>query len=221
MRGLFDAQPYCYSCHRAFSTIKHLCSASGCMLCRQSDCLNRTGFINTSASLANGTVLFQSDRCHLKLRSLNCLQCHIRSGVCHLYTQFPSRNNTVHKRAFSNHFCSKKRCSICSEYYPFQDREQNSGAMAPIHRCFFQQPCKTKLECSQTYMAYEGNTNNDSPRLQFIHWDAIGKEDGLESSVGEGNSIEAKKAKHTVKHDREVHHSLARHSNQKPPYRVI
>ena len=150
MGGLFDARHYCYSCHRAFSAIKHFCSARVCMLCRQPDCLNRTGFINTSASLVNGTVLFQCDRCPSKLRSLTCLQCHIRSGVCHLYTQCPSCNNTVPKRAFSNHFCSKKRCSTCSEYYPFQDRKQNSGAAVPIHRCFVQQPCKTKLECSQT-----------------------------------------------------------------------
>ena len=220
MKGLFDARHFCYSCHRAFSTIKHLCSAIGCMLCRQSDCLNRTGFINTSASLVNGTVLFQCDRCHLKLRSLNCLQCHISSGVCHLYTQCPSCNNTVPKGAFSNRFCLKKRCNLCSEYYRFQDRKQNSGAVVPIHRCFVQQACKTKLECSQTDMAYEGNTNNDSPSLQFIHRDAIG-EDGLESSVGEGNSIGAKKAKLTVKHDREVRHSLARRSNQTPLDRDI
>ena len=80
-RGLFDARHYCYSCHCVFSTIKHLCSASMYMLCRQSDCLNRTVFINTSASIVSGTLLFQSDRCHLKLRKLNCSQCHIRSAV--------------------------------------------------------------------------------------------------------------------------------------------
>ena len=48
MKGLFDARHYCYSCQKAFSTVKHLCSASGCLLCRQPGCLSRTGFINFS-----------------------------------------------------------------------------------------------------------------------------------------------------------------------------
>ena len=83
MKGLFDARHFCYSCHKAFSTVKHLCAASGCMLCRQPGCLNRTGFINfspmnitttTTTNSSQGSVQgkslhFQCDRCRLKLRT--------------------------------------------------------------------------------------------------------------------------------------------------------
>ena len=116
MKGLFDARQFCYSCRKAFSTVKHLCAASGCMLCRQPGCLNRTGFINLSpmnitttttttttsssqGSFQSKSMQFQCDRCRLKLRTEKCLDCHVSSGICHLYTLCPSCNNTVAKRA--------------------------------------------------------------------------------------------------------------------------
>ena len=158
MKGLFDARHFCYSCHKAFSTVKHLCAASGCMLCRQPGCLNRTGFINlslmnittttttttTTTSSSQGSfqgksLQFQCDRCRLKLRTEKCLDCHVSSGICHLYTLCPSCNNTVAKRALSNHICSKKRCTVCAVYYPIADRKGNSHKMAE-HQCFLQKP---------------------------------------------------------------------------------
>ena len=149
MKGLLDARHFCYSCHKAFSTIKHLCSASGCMLCRQSGCSNRTGFVNLSAIIGEHPVrsqMFQCDRCRLKLRSLNCLQCHISSGVCHLYTQCPSCHRAVPKRAFSNHLCSEKRCNVCSVYFSFSDRKNNCEPSVSQHQCFVQKPNKNCRE---------------------------------------------------------------------------
>ena len=164
MKGLFDARHYCYSCHKAFSTIKHLCSASGCMLCRQSGCSNRTGFVNLSQP-GRSTQMFQCDRCQLKLRSLNCLQCHISSGVCHLYTQCPSCNNAVPKRAFSNHLCSKKRCSICSVFFSVSDRKNNnSNSSAPLHQCFVQKPNKQRIEGSNDDTQSEQNSSTWKPK---------------------------------------------------------
>ena len=145
MKGLFDARHFCYSCHKAFSTIKHLCAASGCMLCRQPGCLNRTGFINlcpvNSTQQSNKMQQFQCDRCLLRLRSQHCLDCHVTSGVCHLYTVCPSCSNTVPKRALSNHICSKKRCAICSVYYPVSKEKKNEISLHD-HQCFVQPPKK-------------------------------------------------------------------------------
>ena len=143
MKGLFDAHHYCYSSHKAFSTIKYLCSASGCMLCRQSGCSNRTGFINLSTMLGEQPVrsqMFQCDRFRLIFRSLNCVQCHISSGVCHLYSQCPSCHNAVPKRTFSNHLCSKKRFNVCSDYFPFSDRKNNCDPSVSQHQCCVQKP---------------------------------------------------------------------------------
>ena len=152
MKGLFEARHFCYSCHKSFFTVKHLCAASGCMLCRQPGCLNRIGFISlspmnittttttTSSSQGNfqgKSFQFHSDRCRLKLRTEKCLNCHVSSGICHLYTLCPSCNNTVAKRALSKHICSKKRCTVCAVYYPIADRKLNSHKMAK-HHCFVQ-----------------------------------------------------------------------------------
>ena len=134
MEGLFDGRHYCYSCHKSFSTVKHLCSASGCLLCRQPGCLNRTGFINHSqlnwttssndlSKNPHQSPLFQCDRCRLRVRSQKCLDCHITYGVCHLYTLCPTHDNTVPKQAFFTHICSKKSCSICSVHYLLSDRK--------------------------------------------------------------------------------------------------
>ena len=73
------------------------------------------------------------------------MDCHVTSGVCHLYTLCASCNNTVPKRAFSNHICSKKRCAICSVHYSFADRKNNSFPSSE-HQCFVQRP-KRYLEC--------------------------------------------------------------------------
>ena len=134
MKGLFDARHYCYSCHKAFFTVKHLCSASGCLQCRQPGCLNRTGSINLSplnwttssndlSKTPRQSPVFQCDRCRLKVRSQKRLDCHVTSGVCHLYFLCPTCDNTVPDRAFSNHICSKKRCSTCSVHYSLSDRK--------------------------------------------------------------------------------------------------
>ena len=155
MKGLFDVRHFCYSCHKAFSTVKDLCAASCCMLCRQPGCLNRTGFINISptnittttttttissqGSFQSKSLQFQCDRCRLKLRTEKCLDCHVSSGICHLYTLCPSCNNTVAKRALSNHICSKKRCTVCALYYPIADCKVNSHKLAE-HQCFVQKP---------------------------------------------------------------------------------
>ena len=154
MKGLFDARHFCYSCHKAFATVKHLCAASGCMLCKQPGCLNRTGFINLSpinitttttttttissqGSFQSKSLQFQCDRCRLNLRTEKCLLWHVSSGICHLYTLCPSCNKTVAKRALSNHICSKKRCTVCAVYYPIADRNRNSHKVAE-HQCFVQ-----------------------------------------------------------------------------------
>ena len=123
------------------------------MLCRQPGCLNRAGFIKfspmnitttTTTSSSQGrfqgkSLQFQCDRCRLKLRTDKCLDCHVSSGICHLYTLCPSCNNTVAKGALSNHICSKKRCTVCAVYYPIADVKGNSHRLAE-HHCFVQKP---------------------------------------------------------------------------------
>ena len=152
MKGLFDARHFCYSFHKVFSTVKHLCAASGCMLCRPPGCLNLTGFINPSPMIITTTTTsssqgsfqgkllqLQCNRCRLKLRTEKCLDCHVSSGICHLYSMCLPCNNTVAKRALSNHICSKKRCTISAVYYPNADCKANSHKMAE-HQCFVQKP---------------------------------------------------------------------------------
>ena len=151
MKDLFEARDFWYNCRKAFSTVKHLCAVSGCMVWRQPSCLNRTGFIilssmniTTTTSSSQGSfqgksLQLQCDRCQLKLRTEKCLDCHVSSGICHLYTLFPSCNNTVAKRPLSNHICSKKRCTVCAVYYPIADCKGNSHKLAE-HQCFVQKP---------------------------------------------------------------------------------
>ena len=173
MKGLFDARHYCCSCHKAFSTVKHLCSVSGCLLCRQPGCLNRTGFINLSqlnwttssndlSKTPRQSRVFQCDRCRLKVRSQKCLDCHVTSGVCHLYTLCPTCDNTVPKRAFSNHICSKKRCSTCSVHYSLSDRK-NTSSPSSEHQYFVQKPKR----CIEREIP-DGDTGNEFPDCEIM-----------------------------------------------------
>ena len=173
MKGLFDARHYCYSCHKAFPTVKHLCSANGCWLCRQPGCLNRTGFINltplnwtTSSNDLSKTPrqspVFQCSRCRLKVRSQKCLDCLVTSGVCHLYTLCPKCDNTAPKRAFSNHICSKKRCSTCSVHYSLSD-SKNTSSPSSEHQCFVQKPKR----CIEREIP-DGDTSNEFPDCEIL-----------------------------------------------------
>ena len=118
------------------------------MLCRQPGCLNRTGFINftpqdfslhqSESFSSHRTLLVSSDVCNLTLRSQKCLDCHMKSGVCHLYTICPVCNSTVAKRAMSNHLCLRRRCTVCSSYYEIE--HEASRNQSTRHQCFVQRP---------------------------------------------------------------------------------
>ena len=186
-KGLFDARHFCYSCHKAFSNVKHLCSASGCMLCRQLGCLNRTGFINLSpmsiittttttatttttttssshSSFHGKTLQFQCDRCRLKLRTEKGLDCHVSSGICDLYTLCPSFINTVAKRALSNHICWKKRCTVCAVYYFIADCKGNPYKLAE-HQSFV----KKTHQSQQIGLCQQWN-NSRFPKPKHWRW---------------------------------------------------
>ena len=47
MKGLFRARFYCYACHKTYSTSTHICLGSSCVLCRQAECKNRCGRLDS------------------------------------------------------------------------------------------------------------------------------------------------------------------------------
>ena len=83
------------------------------------------------------------DVCNVNLRTQKCWDCHLKSGVCHLYTVGPIYKSTVAKDALSNHLCLRSRCPVCSSYYEIQhEASRNQSAR---HQRFVQRP-NTKRE---------------------------------------------------------------------------
>ena len=139
MKRLFIARHRCCSSHKAFSTIKNICAVSGCMLCRQPACLNQTGITNVSTftstnsfdqKLFDKSSQFLCDRCGFKLRTQKCLDCHVSSRICHLYTVFPS--------------CTVKQhclivCTVFPLFFPVPHFKRNCPNLAE-QQCFVTNP---------------------------------------------------------------------------------
>ena len=130
-KGLFMVRHYCYVCQKGCSDIKHLCTGSCCVLCRQPNCKNRLGYI-TSSEQPGRTTGFKCDTFGLVLRSQDCLDNHIETRFCSLYLKCSSCSGTKLRHSIANHSCSKKRCSICSQYFDHFSQE--------VHECFVQRP---------------------------------------------------------------------------------
>ena len=145
MKALFMARFYCYACHKPFSTTKHLCSASGCLLCRQPTCRNTQGFVCLDKNVEDHRVLLlECSQCGYKLRSQKCLDCHISSGVCHQYVKCHECNSTISKQSSASHMCSRKRCNVCSVYYFTQLQIKTTSERNVVHQCFVQHPSGQK-----------------------------------------------------------------------------
>ena len=147
-KGLFMVRHYCYVCQEGCSNIKHLCTGSCCLLCRQPKCKNRIGYITSSEQPGRRTG-FKCDTCGLVLRSQDCLDNHIETRLCSLYFKCSSCSGTIPRHSIANHRCSKKWCSICSQYFDHSSQE--------LHECFVQRP-KITVKCASDTSVPGGST---------------------------------------------------------------
>ena len=125
-KGLFMVRHYCYVCQKGCSNIKHLCTGSCCLLCRQPKCKHRIVYI-TSSEQPGRTTSFKCDTCGFVLRSQDCLDNHIETRLCSLYSKCSSCSGTIPHHSIANHRCSKKRSSICSQYFDHSSQEVHEG----------------------------------------------------------------------------------------------
>ena len=125
---------YCYVSHKGCSIIKHLCTGSCCLLCCQPNCKNRFGYITSSkhSKQPSRRTGFKCETCGFGLGWQDCLDKHIETRLCSLYFKCSSCSGTIPRHSIANHRCSKKRCSICPQYFDHSSQE--------VHECFVQRP---------------------------------------------------------------------------------
>ena len=70
--------------------------------------------------------------CGFVLKSELCLDAHVNQLICSFYTQSSGCSLTISKQSVSTHQCSKKRCTICSQFFEFGKNSK--------HDCFVQKP---------------------------------------------------------------------------------
>ena len=144
MKGFFSVRHYFYSCHKGFATPKHLCAASACILCRQPGCQNRE---RSSSNFDDGRKKMVSCRtCGFVFNSDLCFDAHVNQRICSFYSKCPGCSLTISKQSVSTYQCSKKRCTICSQFFEFGKNSK--------HDCFVQKPKNGKLAkvCPLTWL---------------------------------------------------------------------
>ena len=166
MKGLFSCRFYCYACHKGYSCVKHQCPASGCGLCRQMGCLNRTGYITTAPEFGKRQE-FKCAVCGLSLRSQFCLDNHIEKQICLYYFKCPLCNSTIPEHSLTNHVCSQKFCLVCYQQYPKIGSKE--------HECYVQKPRKRK----STFCTKEVEDNEPQRKLERFQEIEFGEEDGF------------------------------------------
>ena len=170
MKGLFNTRYYCYACHTGYSTTKHQCAASMCILCKQAGCTNRS----LQSDMERNVDSTKCQNCGYMFKSTSCLSTHLVNGMCSHYVKCSGCAVTVAKRSLNTHVCSKTRCTVCAKLY---DRGQKS-----MHECFVQRPSskrkgdstaaaasaypqakKSKISPSSTTSAAETQTTTTTP----------------------------------------------------------
>ena len=111
MKGLFRARFYCYAWHKTYSTSKNICPTSSCVLCRQAECKNRCGRLNSYQVGERAPCT----TCGMKLKFQLWKDCH--TSLCASFRQCPTCSACVAKQLISSHKCSKTRCIICSQNF--------------------------------------------------------------------------------------------------------